>query len=67
MPPGAAQAWEALRKAMRQPGVYLLLEDTTELSWSGKQAIAGLGPIGNSAVGLQGFFVEGVPKVLILY
>ena len=30
--------------AMRQPGVYLLLEDTTELSGSGKQAIAGLGP-----------------------
>ena len=37
---------------MRQPGVYLFLEDTTELSWSGKQAIAGLGPIGNSAAGL---------------
>src|SRR5215475_8422667 len=43
---------------MRQPGVYLLLEDTTELSWSGKQAITGLGPIGNSAVGLQGFFLH---------
>ena len=26
---------------MQQPGVYLCLEDTTELSWSGKQAIAG--------------------------
>ena len=45
---------------MRQPGVYLLLEDTTELSWSGKQAITGLGPIGNSAVGLQGFFLHTV-------
>jgi len=45
---------------MRQPGVYLLLEDTTELSWSGKQAIAGLGPIGNSAAGLQGFFLHTV-------
>jgi hypothetical protein len=33
---------------MRQPGVYLLWEDTTELSWSGKQAIAGLGPIGTN-------------------
>jgi hypothetical protein len=44
----------------RQPGVYLLLEDTTELSWSGKQAIAGLGPIGNSAAGLQGFFLHTV-------
>jgi hypothetical protein len=47
-------------QAMRQPGVYLCLEDTTELSWSGKQAIAGLGPIGNSAAGLQGFFVHTV-------
>jgi len=45
---------------MRQPGVYLLLEDTTELSWSGKQAIAGFGPIGNSAAGLQGFFLHTV-------
>ena len=32
----------------------------TELSWSGKQAIAGLGPIGNSAAGLQGFFLHTV-------
>lgn len=49
-----------VREAIRQPGVYLLLEDTTELSWSGKQAIAGLGPIGNSAAGLQGFFLHTV-------
>ncbi len=49
-----------VREAMRQPGVYLLLEDTTELSWSGKHPIAGLGPIGNSAAGLQGFFVHTV-------
>jgi transposase-like protein len=49
--------------AMRQPGLYLLLEDTTELSWSGKQAIAGLGPIGNSAAGLQGFFLHTVLSV----
>ena len=52
-----------VRDAMRQPGVSLLLEDTTELSWSGKQAIAGLGPIGNSAAGLQGFFVHTVLSV----
>jgi hypothetical protein len=49
-----------VREALRQPGVSLLLEDTTELSWSGKQAIAGLGPIGHSAAGLQGFFVHTV-------
>jgi hypothetical protein len=52
-----------VREAMRQPGVYLLLEDTTELSWSGKQPMAGLGPIGNSAAGLQGFFVHTVLRV----
>ena len=45
---------------MQRPGVYLCLEDTTELSGSGKPAIAGLGPIGNSAAGLQGFFVPTV-------
>lgn len=30
------------------------------MSWSGKQAIAGLGPSGNSAAGLQGFFLHTV-------
>ena len=45
-----------VREAMRQPGVYRLLADTTEWSWSGKQPMAGLGPIGNSATGLQGCF-----------
>jgi hypothetical protein len=53
----------AVLEAMRQPGVYLLLEDTTELSWSGKHAIRGLGPIGNSAAGLQGFFLHTVLSV----
>jgi hypothetical protein len=43
---------------MQQPGVYLCLEDTTELSWSGTQAITGLGPIGHSAAGLQGFLLH---------
>jgi hypothetical protein len=50
-------------EAMRQPGVSLLLEDTTALSWSGQHAMAGLGPIGNSAAGLQGFFVHTVLSV----
>ena len=45
---------------MQRPGIYLCLEDTTELSWSGKQAIAGVGPIGNSAARLQGFFLHTV-------
>ena len=52
-----------VQQAMRQPGGYLLWEDTTELSGSGKQALAGLGPIGHSAVGLQGFFVHPVLRV----
>ena len=46
-------------REMQRPGIYLCLEDTTELSWSGKQAIAGVGPIGNSAARLQGFFAHG--------
>lgn len=45
---------------MQRPGGSLCLEDTTELSGSGKQAVAGLGPIGNSGPGLQGFFVPTV-------
>ena len=49
--------------AMRQPGVSLLWEDTTELSWSGKHSMAGLGPIGTSAAGLQGFCLHTVLSV----
>jgi hypothetical protein len=55
------RAW--VRDAMRPPGVSLLLEDTTELSWSGQQGMAGLGPMGNSAAGLQGFFLHTVLSV----
>src|SRR5262249_8821012 len=50
-------------EAMGQPGIYLLLEDTTELSWAGKHPIRGLGPIGNRAAGLQGFFLHTVLSV----
>jgi hypothetical protein len=42
------------------PGVYLLIEDTTEMSFSGRKPVAGLGPIGNSAAGLQGFLLHSV-------
>ena len=45
-----------VRDAMRPPGGSLFLEDPTALSWSGQQAMAGLGPLGNSAAGLQGVF-----------
>jgi len=42
------------------PGVYLLLEETTALSFSGRKPVPGLGPIGHGAAGLQGFFVHAV-------
>jgi hypothetical protein len=45
---------------MHTPGVSLLLEETTELSFSGRKPVPGLGPIGNGAAGLQGFFVHSV-------
>lgn len=48
---------------MHQPSVYLLIEDTTEMSWSGKKQIKGLGQIGNGAAGLQGFFLHSVLAV----
>lgn len=51
---------DVVRPALCQPGVYLWLEETTEWSWSGKQAIAGLGPMGNSAAGLQGCLLHPV-------
>jgi hypothetical protein len=49
--------------AMHQPGIALLVEDTTDLSWSGKRPITGLGPIGNARKGLQGFLLHSVLAV----
>ena len=40
---------ELVLSEMQTPGVYLLLEDTTELSFSGRKPVPGLGPIGNGA------------------
>jgi hypothetical protein len=51
---------ELTLEQMRQPGVYLQIEDTSDLSWSGSLPIAGLGPIGNGAKGLQGFLLHTV-------
>lgn len=51
---------EKVLSAMSEAGVYLLVEDTTTMSWSGNQPIAGLGPIGGGTVGLQGFFLHSV-------
>jgi hypothetical protein len=47
-----------VRAALRPPGVSLFLADTPAWSWSGQPPMAGLGPIGKSAAGLQGFFVH---------
>lgn len=49
---------EAVLEQMRLPGRYLLLEDSSEMSWSGKLPIPGLGPIGPGTSGLQGFHLH---------
>jgi Transposase DNA-binding/Transposase Tn5 dimerisation domain len=45
---------------MERPGTYLLIEDTTELDWTGRERIPGLGPIGNSTVSTQGVLLHTV-------
>lgn len=54
---------EVVLEQLQQPGHYLLLEDTSEMSWSGHLPIAGLGPIGSGAAGLQGFHLHSVLAV----
>lgn len=49
---------ELVALAMRQPGVYLCLEDTTEPSWPARDAIAGLGPVGGSKDRQIGFLLH---------
>jgi hypothetical protein len=49
---------ELVLEELNKPGRYLLLEDTTELTWPGKEPIPGLGPIGSGAEGLQGFHLH---------
>jgi hypothetical protein len=39
--------WERTRQRCREPGEYLLIEDTTELDYTGQAATEELGPIGN--------------------
>ena len=41
---------------INKPGEYLLIEDTSEISWFGNDPIQGLGPIDQGSSGLQGFF-----------
>lgn len=47
-----------VHKIMNESGTYLLIEDTSQLSWSGQQQREGLGAIGSSAAGEQGFLLH---------
>jgi Transposase DNA-binding/Transposase DDE domain len=49
---------EFVLEEMEKPGRYLLLEDSSEMTWPGTQPIPGLGPIGAGAEGLQGFHLH---------
>jgi hypothetical protein len=46
---------ELVLTRLQQPGTYLLVEDTTEPSWSGKTKRPGLGPVGDQHSTRQGF------------
>jgi hypothetical protein len=64
--PDAVQAGHRglVKAEMRSPGRYLLIEDTTFPSYSHrKQAVPGLGPIGGSEEGQQGFLLHSVLAV----
>ncbi len=53
-----------VKEELRQPGRYLLIEDTTFPSFTHRQrAVPGLGPIGGSEEGQQGFLLHSVLAV----
>jgi len=49
---------ELVALAMREPGLYLCLEDTTEPSWPERDAIPGLGPVGGRKDRQIGFLLH---------
>jgi hypothetical protein len=49
--------------ALQESGTYLLLEDTTELDWTGRHPIPGLGPVGNRNTATQGVLLHSVLAV----
>ena len=49
---------EIVLEEMKKPGRYLLLEDSSEMTWPGTQPIPGLGPIGAGTEGLPGFHLH---------
>ena len=56
---------DAVARRLKTPGqTFLLIEDTSEMSWSGNQPVAGLGPIGLGGKGLQGFLLHSALAVV---
>lgn len=49
---------ELVLEALAQPGTYLLPEDTTEVAWTERQPIPGLGPVGGSKERKLGFLLH---------
>src|SRR5512143_3824715 len=49
--------------ALQASGTYLLLEDTTELDWTGRRPIPGLGPVGKCNTATQGVLLHSVLAV----
>ena len=50
---------QAVRRRLETPGQsFLILEDTSEMTWPGNLPVAGLGPIGTGSQGLQGFLLH---------
>lgn len=48
-----------VQEEIKEPGqTVLLIEDTTELEWSGQDAVEGLGPVGKGREGCQGFMLH---------
>lgn len=51
---------ELVKQELERRGVYLLVEDTTEMAWGAKEARKGLGPVGSGQQPLQGFQLHSV-------
>ncbi len=69
--------WQATRAACQEPGEYLLIEDTTELDYTGHPAIEEMGSIGDGrgrglllhstlAVRIEGWDLEDRPQGIVL-
>jgi hypothetical protein len=52
-----------VRDQVSRPGEYLLIEDTTAVSYNGRQPIAGLGSVGHSSEGQKAFQLHSVLAV----